>query len=616
MGLSEPVAARYRFTVLGPIRAWRGGLEIDLGSPQQCAVLSMLLSRCGRFLSAEEIVYGGPPATAWATARTYISRLRRALSDDPKVTIKTTSGGYVLELTNASVDAAEFDSLLESSREYRASGNVALAAEQLEKALALWSGAALAGVPGHAAERERTRLEQMRLVATKELLELKLELGRHVEVMVEIPAVIIANNWDEQLREIYMLALYRYGRQVDALDEYRKVRTLLSQELGIEPGPGLRSLHERILRADPSLNLAASVASSQEPPTERAEDAGVGPSADARLDRRMTLGVRLQAQRHRLFVGRERQRQLFGSALASGSGDRFVLYFKGFGGMGKSALLQRLADDAQEAGRSVVRVDARDIGPTHNEFEAAAAPALMRPDSVLMIDAFEALQALEPSFWTDSLRTLPRRTVVVIAGRSSPRPSWQAGSAAAGGPRVETLRELPVQDARTLLELRGVPGDKWDSILNFAGGHPLALSLAAEAALTADSAVETFRTRRDITDVLLSQVVGVLPSPAHRIALHVCAHSYGTTEDLLRSVLPEGQPAELFEWLRDLSFVESAGQGVEVHHLVRRALEFDLRWRDPVGYQTMHQRIRCYQASTCMSREMGRPTRFDSAGCP
>jgi DNA-binding SARP family transcriptional activator len=167
------------------------------------------------------------------------------------------AGGYGLGLTNASLDAADFESLLESSRDTSAIGRLARAAEQLENALSLWSGDALAGIPGHAAERERTRLEQLRLTGSREVLELKLKLGRHVDVIVEAPELIAANKLDEQLREIYMLYLYRCGRQVDALDEYRKVRNLLSQELGIEPGPGLRSLHESILRADPGLRLAA-----------------------------------------------------------------------------------------------------------------------------------------------------------------------------------------------------------------------------------------------------------------------------------------------------------------------------------------------------------------------
>src|SRR5882757_134281 len=260
MGSVEAESESFRFAVLGAVRVWRGEAEIDPGSPQQCAVLSMLLFRRGRFISLDDILNGlwdnQVPAAARPTARTYISRLRRALSArSGGMTIVTARGGYALELTNCSVDFLEFEVLVESSRRSRASGDLTGAAEQLQRGLALWSGSALAGVPGDAVERERARLEQLRVAASQELLELKLELGRHVEVVVELPSVIAGNELNERLRELRMLALYRCGRQAEALEEYRKVRTLLRQELGIEPGPRLRELHEKLLRADPGLNL-------------------------------------------------------------------------------------------------------------------------------------------------------------------------------------------------------------------------------------------------------------------------------------------------------------------------------------------------------------------------
>src|SRR5882757_9217840 len=158
MGPVEAASERYRFAVLGPVRAWRGDAEVDPGSPQQCAVLSMLLSRRGRYISLDDILNGlwneQVPSAARPTARTYISRLRRALSGGSGgMTIKTGHGGYALELTNSSVDFLEFEALVESARTTRASGDLTGALEQLQRGLALWFGGALAGVPGDAVAR-------------------------------------------------------------------------------------------------------------------------------------------------------------------------------------------------------------------------------------------------------------------------------------------------------------------------------------------------------------------------------------------------------------------------------------------------------------------------------
>ena len=497
MGPVEAASERYRFAVLGPVRAWRGDAEVDPGSPQQCAVLSMLLSRRGRYISLDDILNGlwneQVPSAARPTARTYISRLRRALSGGSGgMTIKTGHGGYALELTNSSVDFLEFEALVESARTTRASGDLTGALERLQRGLALWFGGALAGVPGDAVERERTRLERLRVAASEELLELKLELGRHVEVVVELPVVIAGNELNERLRELRMLALYRCGRQAEALEEYRKVRILLRRELGIEPGPRLRALHEKLLRADPGLNLKPPathvVTTLPAPPAVRGARPGVVAQREepGKPEQHTTLGARLRAQRHRLFVGREDQRRLFAAALAGGPEACSVLFVNGAPGMGKSILLRRFADDAQQAGRAVVRVDAHAIGSSRIKFMAAAAPALRTPDPVLLVDGFEKIEELEAWFREEFLPTLPGRAVVVLASRNSPGLGWRTDSALAGSLRTETLRELSAHDARAMLKLRGVPTEKWDSLLDLAGGHPLALSLAAEAVLNGD----------------------------------------------------------------------------------------------------------------------------------
>jgi hypothetical protein len=125
----------------------------------------------------------------------------------------------------------------------------------------------------------------------------------------------------------------------------------------------------------------------------------------------------------------------------------------------------------------------------------------------------------------------------------------------------------------------------------YAGGHPLALSLAADSARHGDPAARSWRPTHDLIEALLGELVGPVPSPIHQLALHVCAHAHSTTEELLRAVLPAGDPAELFAWLRGQSFIESEPAGLRPHDIVRDLLDADLLWRDPTGYAAIHQGI-------------------------
>jgi hypothetical protein len=140
---------------------------------------------------------------------------------------------------------------------------------------------------------------------------------------------------------------------------------------------------------------------------------------------------------------------------------------------------------------------------------------------------------------------------------------------------------------------RGVAAELQPSLLEFAGGHPLALTLAAEVAANDSYGPQSWAPDQDVVGTLLGQLVGELPSPQHRHALELCAHVEFTTEDLLRAALP-GDAAGLFEWLRGLPFTETSPSGVFPHDIVRTALEADLRWRDPDGYAAMHYAVRPY----------------------
>ena len=307
-----------RFALLGPIKAWRGDEEIPLGSPQQRATLSFLLLHEGKPVSVEEIidaVWGeSPPRDARGTVRTYVYRLRRTLG-----VITSVGGGYSMPVPAGSVDWDCFRLRVAAAREARGHGVLAEASELLRAADDLWCGSPLAGIRGDYVEQQRTRLAQARVAALEERLAIDLELGRHTAVTEELATAVVAEPMRERLRELLMTALFRSGRQAEALSVYDEGRRLLNEELGIDPGVGLRALHQRILRADLALAVPAPTASDH-PPTQLPADL-----AD--------------------FVGRTGELTEIRTLLESD--DRApVVAISGFVGMGKTAL-------AVQAGRAL-----------------------------------------------------------------------------------------------------------------------------------------------------------------------------------------------------------------------------------------------------------------------
>ncbi len=292
----------------------------------------------------------------------------------------------------------------------------------------------------------------------------------------------------------------------------------------------------------------------------------------------------------RSFVGRNAERALFQSALEHDEHGFSVLYIHGPGGVGKTTLLRVLADDARAAGRSVVEVDLRVMSATPSAFEAACASALTTDGVILVIDTFEQSQALESWLRTRFLPRLPIDALVVIAGRLPLDPVWRTDPDWNDALRIITLPDLNTAEARALLAARGVPEERHATLLAFAGGQPLTLTLAADLATTRKFAPEDWSPDQEVVKTLLHRLVGHIPTLAHRRALEVCAHVEVTTEELLRSALGDGA-ADLFEWLRRLPFVESGCNGLYPHDVVRDLLTQDLRWRDPEGYGSLHRSI-------------------------
>ncbi|MER6982799.1 AfsR/SARP family transcriptional regulator, partial [Streptomyces carpinensis] len=248
-------SATLRFGVLGPVRAWRDEEPLATGSPQQRALLAALLLREGRTATASELIdalWGEePPSQALAAVRTYASRLRKVL--DPGV-LASESGGYAVRgLREGALDLTVAQDLAAEADKARAAGDLGRARSALGRALAVWDGEALAGVPGPYAEAQRVRLEEWRLQLLELRLDMDLEQGCHAEAVSELTALTAAHPLRERLRELLMLALYRSGRQAEALAVYADTRRLLADELGVDPRPELRELQQRILRADPAL---------------------------------------------------------------------------------------------------------------------------------------------------------------------------------------------------------------------------------------------------------------------------------------------------------------------------------------------------------------------------
>ncbi|MGW0606161.1 AAA family ATPase [Streptomyces sp. NPDC002640] len=318
-----------------------------------------------------------------------------------------------------------------------------------------------------------------------------------------------------------------------------------------------------------------------------------------------SLAERLRWARERAFVGRRRELALFRDALAGAAGAPAVLHVHGPGGVGKSTLLRRFADESRDAGRPVVEVNGRLIDPSPAGFRAEAGAVAAASDAVLLIDAFEHCQGLEGWLRDHFLPGLPGRTLVVLAGREGPSPAWRADLAWSEALAVVPLAGLEPAEAERLLELRGVAPAVRERVLGFAGGHPLALSLASGVAAPGpagsgssagnpggdDGGNAGWAPTPDVLTALLSRMVGEVPGAEHRLALEVAAHAMTTTEGLLRAVVGPQRGAEMFTWLRRLPVADWARQGVFLHDLASDAVDADLRWRDPEGYEEMHRRV-------------------------
>ncbi|HEY7593882.1 MAG TPA: BTAD domain-containing putative transcriptional regulator [Actinophytocola sp.] len=305
-------------------------------------MIAMLALNANRVTPVEQLIdavwYISPPTTARAQIQICISGLRRALAGAP-MTIATRPPGYVLEVADAELDTHQFANLVRSARTHVDEDRISEAVATLRSALGLWRGPALAGIESEPLRREAAQLEDARLAAIMERVRLDLALGRHEEVVGELTVLVKEHPLRERLYEYLMLALYRSGRQAEALEACRLARTTLVDELGIEPGQSIRRLETAILNRDPELDLPSTGPSGG---MQGGTAAGLAQSA---VPRRLPATIAD-------FTGRDDQLDEIVRALSDDSPrERYgmrIVAISGKGGVGKSTIAVRAAHELRD----------------------------------------------------------------------------------------------------------------------------------------------------------------------------------------------------------------------------------------------------------------------------
>ncbi|MFF5028467.1 BTAD domain-containing putative transcriptional regulator [Streptomyces collinus] len=462
------------FRVLGPVEAWRGGERVALSGSKMHTVLATMLLAQERVVSDSRLsalLWGWePPATASAQIYTYMSRLRKQLGAE--VEIVRRPPGYVLRAPGSVTDLVEFRRLERDGRRALAERRFEEAADLLREALGQWRGAALANVTEHMLDAEPAPLDEERMLALESRIEADLELGRHEQVMAELTALVAEFPVRERLRAQLMTALYRCGRQADALHTYYEGRKVLADQLGIDPGEALGSTYQAVLGGE----------------------LGLGPRRGAQPGVRPVPSM-LPATDGEL-VGRERELEALRGRLGHGGGAPRRILVTGMAGLGKTALAVRAAaesgglfpdgllfaelcglDGAPRAPRAVLAQLLRALGESDHALPAGDLDELVR--------LYRA-------------RTAERRLLLVLDNVSGDRqltPLLPAGDSAvlitsrsrlARVPGGDTLA-LPLLDDGAALELLAARAgrqrlvddpDAADDLVAYCGGLPLALSIA------------------------------------------------------------------------------------------------------------------------------------------
>ncbi|ONI83173.1 hypothetical protein ALI144C_16875 [Actinosynnema sp. ALI-1.44] len=502
-----------RVEVLGPIRAWLGDTEIRLGPTRQRAVFATLAMRHHHVVTMDELiraVWGdSAPTTAHGSVHTYMSGLRRVL--EPNRSIRTASTvlpsverGYRLNLAPKALDAFTFERLAGEARATLEHGSPVGALDIADRALSMWHGEPLAGLPGPFATTQRLRLTDVRFALLEARAEAGLATGRHAELVAELTTLVAQRPQHEGLRGLLMIALYRSGRQADALDHFHEARQALASVLGGRPGERLVEIHQQILRNDPALALA-----SPRPHTQ---------SVKALRPR----------QRAREFVGRQEELSRLGAALTELTGGRGgAVWVDGEPGIGKSELLTTGLADLDTAGVQVawaagdelaqqfpLRVMLRGLGidaesgtvdnsPTTVDAMVALVRRLCddRP-LVLVVDDMQWVDDASMLVWA-KLATLTSDLPLLLVAACRPLPQTPALQAMRNTVARENgtvLRLLPLSEGEVDQLLHGllnaIPGPGLARLASRAAGNPLYVEELVDA-LVREEAVRVASGRAD-----------------------------------------------------------------------------------------------------------------------
>ncbi|WP_345617780.1 AfsR/SARP family transcriptional regulator [Streptomyces ziwulingensis] len=605
--------ASLRFAVLGPVRVWRGAEELLLGSPQQRVVLAALLLRRGRLVTTAELVHAvwgeEPPSAAVPVLRTYVSRLRKVLepvraSDESRVIISA-ADGYLARVSEDAVDLGVFEQRVARATKSRAAGELSAASQLLHAALHEWSETPLAGLTGPLAESERSRLNETRLSTLEVRIDVDVQLGRHEKVIPELRALSDQHPLRERLCQLLMIALYRSGRQAEALACYRVTRSTLVAELGIEPGAPLRKLHHDILTADASLEYS--------PPSPRlpAPASAPVPAPPTPSLRPAQLPADLPA-----FTGRHSELEEVRALLPAGderAESMTTSVVSGMAGVGKTTLAVHLAHeiadrfpDGQlfinlrgfEATGSIMTpeeairifLDALGIPPQRIPAQPEAQALLYRT----LLARRRVLVLLDNARDADHVRPLLPGSpgcLVIVTSRNR-LTSLIAGE----GAQPLTLQQLTPADAHDFLRLRLGPKRlsaqplAVDEIITRCGRLPLALAIVAARAVTnpdfplsaiadelrdGQDSLDAFASGDLSTDVraIFSWSYDALPGPAARLFRLLGLHTGPDISAPAAAALAGLPLRETRTVLRELShahlLVERSPGRYTVHDLLR-----------------------------------------------
>ncbi|MBM2618111.1 AAA family ATPase [Actinoplanes sp. LDG1-06] len=495
--------ANVRVSVLGPVRAWRQETELELGPARQRAVFAVLAAHAGRVVGRDELISAiwgdSPPATAVGSIYTYVSGLRRVLKAE---SLSTGSGGYLLRVDEDDLDSARFQRLRAAAAESLAAGDATAAVARLDDALALWRGDAYATLAGPFLELDRQRLAELRLAAAEQRARLRLEAGGDDGLIAELTALVRDHPLHEPLHELLMRSLHRAGRHGEALEVFRTARRTLVAELGIEPGPALRSLQRQLLAG--------------------AGDRDRGPRRAAHEYRTIVPTPIAKALRDglggRSWVGRVAEiDHLRGLVRSVAAGIGNAVWISGEPGIGKTELLTHAFADAARFGcrvawgaadqlgsRVPLQVLSRALGlekePADDVIVAAVRSACASSPLVLVVDDMQWADSATVRVWERLLGLVPRLPLLLVAAA---RPdAHQADLRRKVLARQRMPLDLgplaPGELDRMVTALVGAPpGDNLRALAARSGGNPL-FARELIAALRQRDAVEISGGRADI----------------------------------------------------------------------------------------------------------------------